>query len=65
MATPVYTTWEDFARKLDEVLAQFVAIYHPAYFERIGLRYINGFSRRALGLEACRSATLFSPPILA
>lgn len=51
LATPVYTTWEDFARKLDEVLAQFVAIYHPAYFERIGLRYINGFSRRALGLE--------------
>ncbi len=43
LATPVYTTWEDFARKLDEVLAQFVAIYHPAYFERIGLRYINGF----------------------
>ncbi len=38
LATPVYTTWEDFARKLDEVLAQFVAIYHPAYFERIGLR---------------------------
>ena len=32
LATPVYTTWEDFARKLDEVLAQFVAIYHPAYF---------------------------------
>ena len=35
LATPVYTTWEDFARKLDEVLAQFVAIYHPAYFERL------------------------------
>jgi len=25
LATPVYTTWEDFARKLDEVLAQFKA----------------------------------------
>lgn len=37
----------------------------PAYFERIGLRYINGFSRRALGLEGVPSATLSSPPILA
>ena len=36
LATPVYTTWEDFARKLDEVLAQFVAVpfrdlIQPAY----------------------------------
>ena len=65
LATPVYTTWEDFARKLDEVLAQFVAIYHPAYFERIGLRYINGFPAAPSVWRACRSATLSSPPILA
>ena len=64
LATPVYTTWEDFARKLDEVLAQFVAIYHPAYFERIGLRYINGFSRRALGLEGVPFRDLIQPAYL-
>ena len=59
-----FTTWEDFARKLDEVLAQFVAIYHPAYFERIGLRYINGFSRRALGLEGVPFRDLIQPAYL-
>lgn len=64
LATPVYTTREDFARKLDEVLAQFVAIYHPAYFERIGLRYINGFSRRALGLEGVPFRDLIQPAYL-
>ena len=64
LATPVYTTWENFARKLDEVLAQFVAIYHPAYFERIGLRYINGFSRRALGLEGVPFRDLIQPAYL-
>ena len=52
LATPVYTTWEDFARKLDEVLAQFVAIYHPAYFERIGLRYIDRLLSIAAHAEA-------------
>ena len=64
LATPVYTTWEDFARKLDEVLAQFVAIYHPAYFERIGLRYINIFSRRALEVEDVPFSALFQPAYL-
>ena len=45
-----YTCWEDFARKLDKPLASFIQIYKPAYFERVGLRYINFISRGALGL---------------
>lgn len=51
LATPAYTVWEEFAQRLDEVLACFIKVYKPAYFERIGLRYINAFSRSALGLE--------------
>ena len=51
LATPGYTTWEEFAGKLDEVLAHFIAVYKPAFFERIGLRYVNFISRKALALE--------------
>lgn len=45
-----YTGWEDFARKLDKPLASFIQIYKPAYFERVGLRYLNFISRGDLGL---------------
>ena len=33
------------------MLALFIQIYQPAFFERIGLRYVNAFSRKRLGLE--------------
>ena len=51
LACSRYTSWEEFAAKLDKPLAAFIQIYKPAYFERIGLRYVNFFSRKALGLE--------------
>lgn len=46
-----YTCWEEFAGKLDKPLATFISVYKPAYFERVGLRYINIISRKALDLE--------------
>lgn len=64
LATPAYSCWEDFAAKLDEVLAQFIAVYKPAYFERIGLRYINAFSRNALDLEEVPFRELLQPGYL-
>ena len=42
LSTVGYQRWEDFATRLDQPLAQFIQIYQPAYFERIGLRYVNG-----------------------
>lgn len=51
LSTVGYQRWEDFATRLDQPLAQFIQIYQPAYFERIGLRYVNAVSRKALGLE--------------
>lgn len=51
LACTRYTCWEDFAGMLDKPLAAFIRIYRPAYFERIGLRYVNAFSRKALELE--------------
>jgi len=46
-----YTRWEDFARMLDAPLARFLELYKPACFDRVGLRYINAFSRKALDVE--------------
>ena len=56
-----YTCWEDFAEKLDKPLAAFIRIYKPAYFERIGLRYLNVISRQALSLEGTPFSRLISP----
>lgn len=64
LATPAYTKWEDFAAKLDLVLAQFIPIYRPAYFERVGLRFINAFSRKALDLDGVPFRELFQPSYL-
>lgn len=51
LSTLRYVQWEDFAGKLDKVLASFIELYRPAHFERIGLRYVNAISRKRLGLE--------------
>lgn len=56
-----YTCWEDFAGKLDKPLSAFIQIYHPAYFERVGLRYMNFFDRKSLGLEDVPYRELFTP----
>ena len=37
LSTLGYTSWEEFAQKLDKVLALFIQIYQPAFFERLGL----------------------------
>jgi len=59
-----YTTWEDFAAKLDEVLALFIQVYQPAFFERIGLRYVNAFSRKRLQLNDLLWDDLINPPFI-
>ena len=56
-----YSSWEDFAMKLDKPLAAFIQIYKPAYFERIGLRYLNFISRYELGLEGVPFSQLIAP----
>jgi len=56
-----YRCWEDFAKQLDKPLAAFIKLYKPAYFERIGLRYLNFFSRNALDLEDIPYSQLLDP----
>ena len=56
-----YTCWEDFAKRLDKPLAAFIQTYHPAFFERVGLRYVNFFSRKELGLEGTPFSEMLNP----
>lgn len=56
-----YTRWEEFASMLDKPLAAFIKVYQPAYFERIGLRYMNFISRSALELEGVPFKELIQP----
>ena len=64
LACTSYTCWEDFARQLDKPLVAFIKTYQPAYFERIGLRYVNFFSRKELDLEGTPFRKLFQPTYL-
>ena len=64
LSTMRYPGWEGFARMLDEPLGQFIRVYQPAFFERIGLRFLNGISRQALGLTERRWNDLLQPQYL-
>ena len=59
-----YTQWESFAKKLDGPLAAFISVYKPAYFERIGLRYLNFISRESIGLADTPYRELIAPAYL-
>jgi uncharacterized protein (TIGR04255 family) len=59
-----YPGWESFGKHFDLPLAQFIRIYQPAYFERIGLRYVNIFSRTALDLAGEPWRDLIASPYL-
>lgn len=59
-----YTCWEDFASKLDKHLAAFIKIYRPAFFVRVGLRYMNFISRTALGMDGTPFKELLQPQYL-
>ena len=61
LACTRYTRWEEFASHLDKPLAAFIRIYKPAYFERVGLRYINFISRKSLDLEQYALRELIAP----
>ena len=56
-----YTCWESFAAHLDKPLVSFIQVYQPAYFERVGLRYLNFISRMQLGLEDIPFCRLIAP----
>lgn len=64
LACTRYTCWEDFAKHLDKPLAAFIQIYKPDHFQRVGLRYLNFISRKALDLEGVPFNQLFQSAYL-
>ncbi len=64
LSTLRYSRWEEFAQQLDKPLAAFIQLYQPAFFQRIGLRYVNAFSRKMLELEGTPWSTLIQPAFL-
>ena len=64
LSTLSYPGWEEFARMLDKPLAAFIQLYKPAYFQRVGLRYLNIISRKALDLEGTPWHQLIAPAYL-
>lgn len=64
LSTNAYTTWEEFAERLDGPLAAFIKIYKPACFERVGLRYMNFFSRERLCLVGTPFRDMFTAEYL-
>lgn len=64
LSTLRYTNWEDFALKLDKPLAQFIQVYQPAFFQRLGLRYLNAVSKKRLGLAGLLWDDLIRSPYL-
>jgi len=61
LSTVSYTDWRGFAGRLDKPLGKFIQRYRPAYFERVGLRYMNAVSRSSLGLEETPWNDLIQP----
>lgn len=63
MSTTGYERWEDFATRLDVPLGALKAVYSPAFFERIGLRYQDLIVKADLGLENESWSELLQPHI--
>lgn len=64
LSTTAYDDWETFAHHLDRPLAAFIRMYKPAYFQRLGLRYINILSRQKLDEVDTPWSELIAPAYL-
>lgn len=64
ISTVKYTVWEDMKDRFGEPLNEFVRIYSPAFYSRIGLRYIDAITKDFLGLEQYEWSDLLQPHII-
>jgi uncharacterized protein (TIGR04255 family) len=59
----VYTTWEDFMRRFGVAIEALRREYAPAFFNRIGLRYVDIVRRSRLNLAGVPWRDLLNPQI--
>lgn len=64
LSTSQYTTWDEFKSNFILPLKSFIEIYKPAYFTRIGLRYIDAFNYTAYNLTDATLREYFNPAVL-
>lgn len=65
LITTEYKRWEDFLSRLQEPLSALMEEYSPAFFERVGLRYVDAYSRSKLSIDSQMPwVDLFKPFIL-
>ena len=60
-STVKYDTWEDLTARTVDVIKAFVDEYSPAFFTRLGLRYIDAIERPVLGLQETPWNELLQP----
>jgi uncharacterized protein (TIGR04255 family) len=51
VSTRKYERWEDFLVHIQAPMKTFIDVYKPAFYERIGLKYVDVFQRSKLGLQ--------------
>jgi uncharacterized protein (TIGR04255 family) len=63
LSTVQYCSWEEFYEKLKSLIVAFLKIYSPPFheYERVGLRYINAFTRSKLDLTSFDWKDLIHP----
>lgn len=59
-----YERWEDFKQMFRPAIDALLACYRPAFYSRIGLRYVDVIRRSALGLEDVAWQDLVGPHVL-
>ncbi|RGF44212.1 TIGR04255 family protein [Ruminococcus sp. AF37-20] len=64
LSTVAYSHWEDMLSRVMIPINYFSEIYHPVYYSRVGLRYIDSFEKEKLGLSDSPWKDLLKPHLL-
>jgi uncharacterized protein (TIGR04255 family) len=61
VSTQKYEQWEDLLSRMKVPLEAFLDIYKPAFYERVGLRYVDVFRKSKLCLDNAEWCELIEP----